>query len=64
MSYNEFYEECKENDHPEMKAMLKRFFKDISKEDIGNFDALAMLIFSLKNVPSEFEREFLDSFFN
>ena len=64
ISYNGFFKECTECNHPELRADLKMFMKKISYDEVGYFQTLAALIFSLKGNPTYEEKMYLINFFN
>ena len=63
ISYDAFFEECREDDHPEMKADLQRFMKKINEKELGYFQTLAAVIFSLKGNPTYDEKMYLLNYF-
>ncbi len=64
VTYDWFYNECIENDHPEMILVLKQFMLKLSGEDVAYFQLLAILIFSLKGELTYDEKMYLIEFFN
>ena len=64
MSYDEFFNECREDDHPEMKADLQSFMKKINDKELGYFQTLAAVIFSLKGNPTYEEKNYLLNYFS
>lgn len=64
VTYDWFYNECLENDHPEMISVLKQFMLKLSRDDVAYFQLLAILIFSLKGNLTYDEKMYLIEFFN
>ena len=64
LSYDYFFNEARENHHPEMVADYKMFMKKLTSAEIGYFQTLAAIVFTLKNNPTSDERYFLLNFFS
>ena len=64
LSYDYFFNEARENHHPEMVADYKMFMKKLTSAEIGYFQTLAAIVFTLKSNPTSDERYFLLNFFS
>lgn len=63
MSYDDFYNECVEVDHPEIEAALRNFFKKLTDKEIGYFQLMAALVYTLKQDVTYDEMMHLACFF-
>ena len=64
LSYDYFFNEARENHHPEMVADYKMFMRKLTSAEIGYFQTLAAIVFTLKSNPTSDERYFLLNFFS
>ena len=64
LSYDFFYNEARENHHPEMVADYKMFMRKLSSAEIGYFQTLAAIVFTIKGNPTSDERYYLLNFFS
>ena len=63
LSYDFFFNEARENHHPEMVAEYQYFMKKLTPEEISYFQTLAAIVFTLKGTPTYQEKEYLLNFF-
>ena len=64
LSYDFFYNEARENHHPEMVADYRMFMRKLSSAEIGYFQTLAAILFTIKGNPTSDERCYLLNFFS
>ena len=64
LSYDFFYNEARENHHPEMVADYRMFMRKLSSAEIGYFQTLAAILFTIKGNPTSDERYYLLNFFS
>lgn len=64
LSYDEFYNECIEVDHPEISSVLRNFMRKLGGAEVGYFQMLAAYVYTLKQDVTYDEMVHLVRFFN